>query len=316
MTDDENAEPLSTAEWSLAFERSYQMSVGAVINRTMDRHGGEARVGLFNPSVGDFALRQFAADAASLESFFALLRDYRSLAHFEAVRKSGIVSDAVFIAVVRNLATRFWREPLLTPEFASDLASFIATKESLVSALRSELESLSAQFFEIAKASARPEALSDFAVFTVKDELIPADDDRWLEFTRMVIEQTIDDGELIELSNLVNALEDPVAASAATDLAQHVISCWKDKISEAVGDNGIAVDYTDDDSYDSYDKAKEELTTFVRDSLSEYAIAFDRQDIEAIVGEFDLREHLRNNRLAHREYEGGGGDYSGGGVSG
>ena len=83
----------AAAEWSLAFERSYQMSVGAVINRYLDRHGGEARVGLFNPSVGDFVLRRFAGDAASLESFFSFLCDYRSLAHFEAVRKSAIVDE-------------------------------------------------------------------------------------------------------------------------------------------------------------------------------------------------------------------------------
>lgn len=158
----------SAAEWSLAFERSYQMSVGAVINRNLDRHGSDARVGLFNPSVGDFVLRRFGDDAASLESFFSFLRDYRSLAHFQALRKSGIVNDSVFIAVFRKLAKRFWREPLLTPEFSSDLASFITNNEGLRSTLRPELVALSAQFFLIADASTRPEALSDWWLRTGK----------------------------------------------------------------------------------------------------------------------------------------------------
>jgi len=306
------------AEWNLAFERSYQMSVGAVINRSMERHGGEARVGLFNPSVGDFVLRQFAGDAASLESFFSFLRDYRSLAHFQAVQESGIVDATVFLTVVRKLAERFWREPLLAPEFASDLASFIANNESLRSTLRAKLTTLSEQFFAIAEASARPEALSDFAVFTVVETLIPANDERWLDFVSRVIGQTTDDGELIELSNLVNALEEPVQASAATDLAEHVISCWKEKISEEVGEHGVAADYTDDDDDpdDSYDKAEEELTKFVRDALGEYAITFDRADIDSVVEEFDLREHLRSNRRSYGDDESGGRGYSGGGISG
>ncbi|MBC8040790.1 MAG: hypothetical protein H7Y06_09625 [Opitutaceae bacterium] len=308
----------AAAEWSLEFELSYQMSVGAVINRNLDRHGSEARVGLFNPSVGDFVLRRFGGDTASLESFFSLLRDYRSLAHFQALRKSGIVTEIVFVAVVRNLAARFWREPLLTPEFSSDLASFIINNEGLRLPLRPELVALSAQFFAISDASTRPEALSDFAVFTLVEGLIPSDDERWLDFVHMVIEQTTDDSELIELSNLVNALEEPLLSSASTELAEHVISCWKDKISEEVGYHGVAADYTDDDEYsdDSYDKAKEELTKFVSNALGEYAINFDCADIDAIVDEFDLREHLRNNRRTYREYEGGGGGYSGGGISG
>ena len=308
----------AAAEWNLAFERSYQMSVGAVIDRTIDRHGGEVRVGLFNPSVGDFILRQFAGDAVSLESFFSFLRDYRSLAHFQAVRKSGIVDENVFVTVIRKLTVRFWREPLQTPEFASDLASFIANNESLRSTLRLELTALSAQFFAVAEASTRPENLSDYAVYTVVENLIPADDERWLNFVRMVIGQTTDDSELIELSHLVDALDEPILASAAIDLTDHVISCWKEKISEEVGEHGVAADYTDeeDDSDASYDKAKEELTKFVRDALSEYAITFDRADIDAVVDEFDLREHLRSNRRIHHHSEEGGRGYSGAGISG
>ncbi len=134
----------------------------------------------------------------------------------------------------------------------------------------------------------------------------------------MVIGQTTDDSELIELSHLVDALDEPILASAAIDLTDHVISCWKEKISEEVGEHGVAADYTDeeDDSDASYDKAKEELTKFVRDALSEYAITFDRADIDAVVDEFDLREHLRSNRRIHHHSEEGGRGYSGAGISG
>jgi len=116
----------------------------------------------------------------------------------------------------------------------------------------------------------------------------------------------------------LTALDEPIMASASIDLAEHVVSCWKEKISEEVGEHGVATDYTDEDdeSDDSYDKAKEELTKFVRDALDEYAIIFDSADVDAVVDEFDFRYHLQNNRKTHYRTEGGGRGYSGNDISG
>lgn len=303
------------AEWSLAFERSYQMTVGAVVTRAMERHGGEVTVGLFNPSVGDFVLQRFASDAPSLESFFAVLRDSRSLSHFQSARKNNIISEDVFRTVVRNLAVRFWTRPLETPEFASELASFVANNEGLRSALKSELAALSVHFFAIADGSRRPEALSNFAVYALTEKLLNASDERWLAFVRSVIGQTTLDEDLIDLSKLVYLLESPVADIAMNELTDHVVTCWKEKIDVEVSENGIAADYTDEDDPETYDKAKEEVLEFVRGALSDYAIDFDGREIAAIVEAFDLREHLRENRHAHWEHEDRGRSYSGdGGV--
>ncbi len=178
------------AEWSLAFERSYQMTVGAVVNRVIERYGGTVTVGLFNPSVGDFVLRRFAGDAPSLESFFAVLRDYRSLSHFQSAKQDNIISEEIFRTVVRNLAVRFWTQPWETAEFASDLASFVVNNEGLRATLKHELIVFSAHFFAIVEENARPEALSDFAVYAVTEKLLETSDEQWLGFVRSVIEQT------------------------------------------------------------------------------------------------------------------------------
>lgn len=70
----------TAAEWQLRFERSFQMSVGAIITRSIDRTQVDANVGLFNPSVGDFIIHRFCADQNTIESFASLLRDDDALA--------------------------------------------------------------------------------------------------------------------------------------------------------------------------------------------------------------------------------------------
>lgn len=295
-------QPLPAAnEWSLNFDRSYQMTVGAVIDRMVERFGGETIVGLFNPSVGDFVLRQFANDVPSLERFFFLLRDYRSLAHLEALVRNGIVNEVIFKDVMNRLSIRFWSEPLKSPEFTSILASFVVNDANLRINLYNELTELTFFFFVIAERTKQPQDIISLGIFSLEENLISPSDQHWPEFIDSVIGQTESDEELIELSTLVVLLDNELQSHSIPILREHVVRVWQEKISTEVAENGIASDYSDLSSEVEFDMAKEEINKFVNDALNEYAISFYNNDVRDIVDNFDLVEHLYDNQSSQRE---------------
>lgn len=304
----------SAAEWGLMFEKSFQMTVGAIVTRMIEKYGGDAKVGLFNPSVGDFVLHRFANDVPSISSFLAILRNARVMTHFQALRKSRIVPEATFMAVVRQLCLSFWAAPSSFPEFTSILASFVVGDAPLRTELKAQLNALGACFFEIAEHSAEPEALTPFAVYAIKEGLVDPSDERSEEFAELVMERTGDDADLIELSNMIVLLDEPMHSSLTAELAKHVIDSWKDRISEEISEHDIASDYTDYEK--EHHKAEEEIWSFVQEALSEYAINFDDAEIDEIVGEYDIHEHISNNRESVYSCESDNRRYGGGGSSG
>ncbi len=293
--------PPAANEWSLTFERSYQMTVGAVIERMVERFGGETKVGLFNPSVGDFVLRQFANDAPSLERFFFLLRDYTSLAHLKAIVRNGIVDKTVFEEVIKRLATRFWSEPLKSPEFTSILAAFVVNDSNLQSNLYNELIDLTSFFYEIAEQTKQTQDLISLGIFSLEENLISPCDQRWLEFVNAVIVQTENDEELIELSTLVVLLDNELQSHAIPILREHVVRVWQEKISTEVSENSIASDYNNLDSTAEFDMAIEEVKKFINDALNVYEIFFYDNDIRMIIDKFDVIEHIYDNQSSMRE---------------
>jgi hypothetical protein len=294
----------SASEWSLAFERSYQMSVGAVLTRELERKGGTVTVGLFNPSVGDFVLHQFAKDVTSLKSFLGLLRDRRSLARFQAIRRTGIIGDEDYGTVLQGLTDRFWPDPLIAPEFAGYLTYYILLEKTLTLTLRDQLIGLAARFFDVVEVSTDVSSLSPFAAFTIERNMLPCDDERWLGFVRQAMDGVGDDETLIELSKVVVLLGDPITETAAAELSEHVVEAWRDRIDEEVSQNAIATDYVDDDDHG---EAEQEIRKFVSKALDDYSIGFDDDDIDDIVGSCDVDELISSNRRSRSDDEGSSG---------
>jgi hypothetical protein len=140
----------------------------------------------------------------------------------------------------------------------------------------------------------------------LEENLLSADDHRWLKFVKSVIERTADDEHLIKLSTLVSLLDEPIQNDVNEELREHVVRSWRDKISTAIADYGIATDYIDTDSESEYDKARDEIQKFVANTLSDYSITFCSDDISAIVDEFDIYDHMSDNQRSYCGDEGGG----------
>jgi hypothetical protein len=292
----------SASEWGLAFERSYQMSVGAIVTRQLERFSGSTTVGLFNPSVGDFVLHRFASDVASLESFLVLLRDRRALVRFNAIRRNGIVSYSDYCAVMQMLAAHFWPDWVVEPEFAGILTAYVIQEQPLISALDEQLTALAAQIFDIARASDDAGNLCPFAAFVLEEKLMQSDDARWPEFVQLAMDGTEDDDTLIELSKVVVLLSEPMMTGAASELARHVIECWKEKIDHEISQHGIASDYFNEDDHD---KVEADIQKFIRDTLKDYSIEFDDEEIAEIVSDFDIDQKISDNIRSDFDDEGG-----------
>jgi hypothetical protein len=300
--------PPSPSEWALAFERSYRMSVGAIITRNVGRAGKDPVVGLFNPSVGDFIFRKYAADVPSLERFLVLLDDHRALVRFNRLHLNRIVSDADYRAVLQRLTARFWNDPTGNPVFCAVLAELVVEVPNLVGALAAEIRTFANNFFAVMRASRDVASLIPFSQFALEENLIPADEPAWSEFVRQAMEGVVDDEVLVQLSQVVELLATRPHDEVAPEFTQHVIELWKDKIGDEVNRNSIASDYTDYET--EYDKAHEAIASFVRGSLEDYAIIFDRAEIAEIVKQVDVEELLIQNCVsgeddeAHHSYGG------------
>ena len=166
------------------------MSVGAIITRSIDRALLDAKVGLFNPSVGDFIIHRFCADENTIESFASLLRDDDALTQLFSLRRGKLITEDCFRQVLRRLVSRFWQVPFESPDFATGLSLKVSSDDSIRDAFRVQLAGLASGFFDLADATSLPENLSPYAVYAVNEKLIAPDDERWLKFARSVIGRT------------------------------------------------------------------------------------------------------------------------------
>jgi len=290
----QEAPPLSPSEWSLAFERSYRMSVGAIVTRNIERVGKDPTVGLFNPSVGDFIFRKYAGDVPSLVRFLVLLGDHRALVRFNWLHRNEIVSRSDYCAVLKQLTVHFWNDAAKNPILSAVLAGLVVEVQDLINSLDSEITAFAGRFFAVMDVSPNVGSLIPFAQFALEEKLIPADDPQWSEFVRQAIDGETDEDVLVQLSEIVELLDEPLHDDTAPELVQHVIELWKDKIGDEVNRNSIASDYTDPET--EYDKAHDAIAHFVSRSLDNYAIAFDDDEIAKIVDRIDIEERLMENR--------------------
>jgi hypothetical protein len=275
------------------------MSVGAVVTRTLDRESIDVKVGLFNPSVGDFVLRGFAADTPSVVSFLSLLQDVSAISQLYSLHRNKFITDSQLIEVLRRLVGRFWSKPFESVDFAATLAAYLVDDDDADPATGmfvAELDALSSHFFALASDSTMPDVLCSFGVYALNNDLLSKSDECWLPFARAVIGRTNDDYDLMALANLLVLLEGPVHDNTVTELADHVIACWKEKLPEELTEAEVASKYVDSDEYDL---AKYEIGEHIRSELARYSIKFGREDVEEIMNDYDIFDHLRNNRSSY-----------------
>lgn len=294
----------SPVEWRLTFEKSFQMSVGAVITRTIDSEKPDAQVGLFNPSVGDFVLREFAKDENSVINFLSLLQDGDALEVVFFLKRNGLIDNDRVRAVGRGLSARFWRPPFEAADFAALLAQHVMSDGALRKALQEPLKDLAPHFFALSAVTTMPEALSSMGRFSIECGRLSERDDRWLGFVETVIGQTGEDPALVELSQLVVALDPSLQDTATTQLTHHVVECWRDRLWSEINDNNVASQFTDSEN-DRWEVQKA-IIKHVRNTLDDYAIVFSDEHVVAIMDDYSISEHISNNASSQH---GRGGEY-------
>ncbi len=124
-----------------------------------------------------------------------------------------------------------------------------------------------------------------------------------------------DDETLIAISRVAVLLDESLQIKAIETLAEHVVDSWKEKIDQELNDNGIATDQTDTDDDADFNKAEAEIRKFVGGALDDYAISFNREDIDEIVAQVDIWDRINENRNSsdgdNSEWRGSGGGSGG-----
>lgn len=286
--------PPAPAEWGLEFERSFQMCVGAIITRNLPRQGGEAKIDLFNPSVGDFVIHRFFADPASLESFLGLLQDENALVRFDALRRGKLIADDTYVRVMSSLFKRFWPSRHQVPEFPLSLSRRVLKHGGLKVIHEADLNTLGAELFEITRLTTEILNLPVLAEHVATNGLLDLSDDHWMEVVTKVTDQTSDDEILAALSAVIEMLESPIREEAEEALVEHVVDSWKERIHDAIVDDGALDDYYDTDLH--WDRACDRVRRFVKNITADYHIEFSEERVDAIIQEVDVIKIMSDNQ--------------------
>jgi hypothetical protein len=217
--------------------------------------------------------------------------------------------------VVRRLVQAFWKEPAKSPRFVSALADLTISDPDLAQELASDIKLLAGSIFEVMEASSVVWMLCPFAEYCLEEGLISADAPEWEQFVTQAMDGVGDDETLIAISRVAVLLDESLQIKAIETLAEHVVDSWKEKIDQELNDNGIATDQTDTDDDADFNKAEAEIRKFVGGALDDYAISFNREDIDEIVAQVDIWDRINENRNSsdgdNSEWRGSGGGSGG-----
>lgn len=304
----------NAVEWNLAYERSFRTCVGTMLGRKVEP-GKSPRVSLFNPSVGDFVLRTFANDAATVTEVTAALRTPVSLRKLFAIHRQGTIPTPTYEAILSALARMFWPGFSGRTDFVVCIADLVIGLDSSRESLQPKLRHLAERWFELVCTTTQHEEASVVVIHFLKQGWIAANDPQVLEWIRFVIGDSRLDEDLIAVSRVIQHIEEPHAETAAIELGTAVVTNWKENIEEMVREDALLSDYNDSEL--DLERAKAAVVKFMQSQLDDYSIEFETEEILAIVAACDIQDILYENGNSYvvdeesSHFGGGGGPSSG-----
>lgn len=301
----------SSSEWNLAFEKSYQLCVGALLNRTIKGDGFNCEVGLFNPSVGDFVIRKHKDDVDTISDAIKSLRSVRSIEVLSSMRKNNIISHNAYFYVFRCLAKRFLVYGVEDVDFSLAIAACILKDNCLLRECNIEIENWANDILDRVDDVSNHADMREAVVWFIQNEIVSGADPRLPNVASEILQAARDEEDMALVSELVASISGDERDRIEKEYKESVIAYWKENLGDLLNERDIALDYRDPER--EFYRAKHDIEGFVMNSLSETNIEFSPLEIDEIVESYDVFEHIVSNSEGYdtREPEGpqvGGGD--------
>ncbi|SDS06297.1 Restriction endonuclease [Halopseudomonas xinjiangensis] len=277
---------------SLQGRRDYLTSLrvltGSFLNRTVSSVGLQT-IDLFNPSIGDYVLRRYSRDVASIQTALMCLKTTMSLYTLISLRRWEYVSYAQYKQICRALlknAHVSGYEGLRCSYISKLIRIYI---ELFGEGARDESEIQAAVLHLIAARHGEISEDSFVAMkWAVEVELIAPLDAA--KFVSAHYQFASSDEEIRSISELIEKFPKGFEEYTAVGdvVRSHVFSLISENFLEFVEAN----DAFSKVQYGDYDSAKQELEHLLAGKLDELGISYDQTNISEIVGCYDIAYEL------------------------
>jgi len=286
---------LSPAEES-DFYSTIKLSVGAVLNRKILGLSDQVKYDLFNPAVGDYVLQRFSCDLDRIFHIFNSLTTIESLDNLKSLLESGCISNNIFLEVISRLANAHLDEKVQMKGagYKIHLSSLISSIDGVSDDLkrvvshfiyRQEIHVLdSVEVCEITKINfwcVKNGLLASSGVYY--DLLI----NNHLSFPDLVHE------DFVALGALLSILGEPLIGKYSGKVREKASEYWSQNIGHDVIEHDVLGGFFDDDDES---EACDAVWNHVNEILYEYYVGFDDDYIQYIVEDFDVMQHIDDNR--------------------
>jgi adenylate kinase family enzyme len=285
------------------FESNTAGLVGAVLNRSL-RKNQDATYSLFNPSVGDYVLRQAANSTPLLISTFLALSTEKSLLNLESLIKNGLISDKNARAVLEELTKTKLNAGTSNLDYKAILADLAARypRSARVTAMAAnyvnsvDLENASMSRWD------RFASAADKCLVEGQTTAGAA-----VQIVRKAPASELSHEDFLALCKIRGHLTGHDGDEVAAILRPAIVSFWEDNIDEDIRQNGVLSHLVDEDDSADGERLVEEAISAI---LAEYELDFHYSDIQSIAEQVDVFSIIAANQeraVGDREYEGRGG---------
>ncbi|MEB2545744.1 nSTAND3 domain-containing NTPase [Burkholderia cenocepacia] len=279
------------------FQSNVRLLTGSFVNRIVSP-GGEVRLDLFNPSIGDFVLRRYANDLPVVKSLMVALRSYVSIGTLESAERSNWVDSGFVQDALVHILSIASQEGFVG--FSVDYLSAVSVRLLDVVSSNVKIFNLLADVSRLVCSSNETtgtlESLS-LVTWAVNQRLVAKESAA--SFLEFCVDMTSEYGELVAMSALaaVLAKESQVDLPVVDKAHQQVVDAYVDRFDELIDTAQVFGSI----GYQDYDSAYDKLYSLLERELSNYGLVFDGSDLEIIMDSFDVEDEL--DKFQESSYE-------------
>ena len=263
---------------------------GSFLSRTI-LHQGHTYISLFNPSIGDYVLRRYSADAGEL---FMVIKSHRSIPPLSTLRSQlneGIISNSLYSSIANDLLSDMCAERFKGFE-AGYIAEVIDMNRRLPDSGSKRRDKLFTAIQALALEDPPIDSSTAAGVFTW------AIDQNMLEGSvalAFILAASASDGhdeeELVALANLLKCADgdNPIWAEAQDALRKATVAWMADNVATLVAGTDTLADI----DYEDYFSADRAVIKTVEEKFKEFVgINFSHEDAVSATDDFDAHEAL------------------------
>lgn len=280
---------------------SLRLLTGSFLNRTVSSSSTQ-NIDLFNPSIGDYVLKRYSQDVASIQTAMLCLRTRMSLYTLMNLKRGGQISDnqakQICRALLRNVCECGFDEfaaPYISRlvRIYIDLYGDDAREEPVIKSVLARL--MAADYGEVDEDA--------YEIITWALEVGLVTPTKAALFIKSHYAAANDDNEIRSISNLLGKLTEELEqySVVADAVKAHVFGLISGNFSEYIE----TADAFSKVQYGDYENAIQELGFLVENKLGDLGISYEPLDISEIIGSYDVAYELdRYCENSYDDYEG------------